>query len=488
MEAGEVMLTAEKLRVFPYLEELTLEQCKQLRSAPSHFPSLKKLVIREVESGMPIASILSNKLTTLTYLEVDGVKGLTSLPEGMLRNNKNLKCLKIGNCPELSCIAPHGFDCCASLESLTIWECPKLRYLSDGLLSLSLKELGIQNCSSLESIPIIPEEGGLASLRTLWIFECSLRNLPDGLQYCTSLRNLLIDSCPEITSIPIPSAGLPSLGQLVLMQCPELSSLPSGLGCCTSLDDLTMIGCPKVTSIPIGSLSTTLRCLAVSNLESLPILHGGFTSLRQLGIDGCQSTQIDLQFCQILVSLEDLRISDCPNLETVPSLDKLTSLRQLWIRDCSRLTCLPSGLAMASPHVFTRLESLSLGPFWNELDSFPALQVLPQLESLTIYGWPKLKSLPEQIQHLTSLTELRIEDFEGVEAIPEWLGNLASLHSLHIRSCKNLMYLPSVQAMQRLTKLDYLEMWNCPLLRERCTAESGPEWPKISHIPYISGI
>ncbi|XP_024195780.1 putative disease resistance protein RGA3 [Rosa chinensis] len=70
MEAGEVMLTAEKLRVFPYLEDLILERCKQLRSAPSHFPSLKLLSIGGVESGMPIASILSNKLTTLTHLHI----------------------------------------------------------------------------------------------------------------------------------------------------------------------------------------------------------------------------------------------------------------------------------------------------------------------------------------------------------------------------------------------------------------------------------
>ncbi|KAM5552167.1 hypothetical protein ABKV19_026836 [Rosa sericea] len=341
MEAGEVMLTAEKLRVFPYLEELTLERCKQLRSAPSHFPSLKKLVIRGVESGMPIASILSNKLTTLTHLTVHDVEGLTSLPEGTLRNNKNLESLYIWNCPELSCIAPHGFDCCASLQ--------KLRYLSDGLLP--------------------------------------------------SLQELFIYSCPKITSIPIPSEGLPSLSRLRLWECPELSSLPSGLGCCTSLVVLSIRECPKVTSIPIDSLSTTLRSLCVKNPESLPISHGGFTSLRQLEIDGCQSTQIDLQFCQILVSLEDLIIRECPNLETVPSLDKLTSLRKLEIYGCSRLTCLPSGLAMASPHVFTRLKGLILGPFWNELDSFPALQVLPQLERLTIWGWPKLKSLPEQIQH-----------------------------------------------------------------------------------------
>ncbi|XP_040372230.1 putative disease resistance protein RGA3 isoform X1 [Rosa chinensis] len=485
----------ERVTVFPCLEELTLGNCSQLRSAPSHFPCLKKLVIESMDSGgIPIASILSNKLTTLTSLEIDSVSGLACLPERLLENNQNLAHLDIWGCEELTCIAPpqsQGYEYCrrASLQELIIRGCPKLRCLPDyGLLSL--EKLVIRDCSSLESIPIIPEHGGLPSLRQLRIEECrQLSSLPDGLQYCTSLQGLIIDNCPKITSIPIPSEGLPSLAELRLWQCPELSSLPSGLGCCTSLVDLAVAEFPKVTSFPIlhGGF-TSLRDLTVSNLESLPILHGGFTSLRRLEIQGCQSTQIELPFLQTLVSLGELRISSCPNLETVPSLDKLTSLRQLWIRDCSRLTCLPSGLTMASPHVFTRLKKLTLGPFWNELDSFPAFQVLPQLEDLELYGWPKLKSLPEQIQHLTSLTDLWIHDFEGVEAIPDWLGNLASLQFLSIQSCKNLMYLPSVQAMHRLTKLDLLQIINCPLLSERCREESGPEWPKISHIPDINAL
>ncbi|XP_040372178.1 putative disease resistance protein RGA4 isoform X2 [Rosa chinensis] len=457
-------MPTERVTVFPCLENLGLSFCDQLRSAPSHFPSLKSLrIIGMNNGGIPIASILSNSLTTLTSLHISIVKGLACLPERLLENNQNLSCLCISYCEELTCIAPphsQGYEHCrrASLQELRISGCPKLRCLRDyGLLSLEMLE--IRDCSSLESIPIIPEHGGLPSLRLLRIEECpQLSSLPDGLQYCTSLQFLLIGSCPKITSIPIPSEGLLSLARLWLRQCPELSSLPSGLGCCASLVDLSITECPKLTSIPIDTLSTTLR---------------------QLTIQGCQSTQIDLQFC---ASLGELRITGCPNLEAVPSLDKLTSLRELTIYDCSRLTCLPSGLAMASPHVFTRLKELTLGPFWNELDSFPAFQVLPQLEELSIYGWPKLKSLPEQIQHLMSLTHLWIQDFEGVEAIPDWLGNLASLHWLVICRCENLMYLPSVQAMHRLTKLDSLYITESPLLSERC---SGPEWPKISHIPNV---
>ncbi|KAL6146010.1 hypothetical protein ACLB2K_056693 [Fragaria x ananassa] len=365
----------ERVKVFPCLEELTLRGCDQLRSAPGHFPSLKELVIDDMNNGgIAIASILNSSLTTLSYLRIENVKGLACLPESLLGNNKNLSYLELRGCEELICIAPPQSHCCASLQQLTIRECPKLRCLPDnGLLRpLSLQMLVIRECHILESIPI-PEEGGLPSLQELKISGCSeLSGLPDGLRYCKSLQQLEIQNCPKITSIPIPSEGLPSLIRLELAKCPELSSLPTG--CCTSLADLRITECPK-----------------------------------------------------------ELRIKECPNLETVPNLDKLTSLRQLNIRDCSRLTSLPSGLATASPQVFTRLKSLSIGPFWKELESFPAFQDLPQLASLYIHGWPKLKSLPEQIRHMTSLTYLSIESFEGVEAIPDWLGNLASLESLEVR-------------------------------------------------------
>ncbi|KAL6133122.1 hypothetical protein ACLB2K_065359 [Fragaria x ananassa] len=98
---------------------------------------------------------------------------------------------------------------------------------------------------------------------------------------------------------------------------------------------------------------------------------------------------------------------------------------------------------MESPYV------LSVGRFWNELDSFPP----PQLESLFIYGWPKLKSLPEQIQHLTSLTDLTIESFEGVEAIPDWLGNLTYLQ---LRESHVSTFRPSYAPPHQIRSAKYL--------------------------------
>jgi len=49
------------------------------------------------------------------------------------------------------------------------------------------------------------------------------------------------------------------------------------------------------------------------------------------------------------------------------------------------------------------------------------------------------------------------------------------------------VHLPSRDAMQRLTKLLYLEIGHCPQLEESCTNQSSAnsQWSNISHIPKI---
>ncbi|VVA24455.1 PREDICTED: putative disease resistance [Prunus dulcis] len=296
-----------------------------------------------------------------------------------------------------------------------------------------------------------------ALLESVRISNCPiLAYLPDGL-LTTSLKKLVVQNCNGIQLLPVTQA-LPSLCKLEITGCQELSSLPSGP---PSLRKLSIFCCNRKP-------------------ESVPSLLD-FTCLRELIIadsPGLTSLPIRLESCS---SLEVLKISKLPNVESIPSLDNLTNLHELKIFCCDGLKSLPNGLAITS--CLTHLKTLEIGGFWKELDSFPAFQVTSQLETLKLWGWPKLKSLPEQIQHLTSLTCLQVQCFDGTEALPEWLRNLTSLEYLDICCCENMMYLPTLEAMQCLTKLKYIFILDCPLLKERCNKENGSEWPKISHIP-----
>ncbi|CAB4262990.1 unnamed protein product [Prunus armeniaca] len=471
--------------VFPGLEELTLWNCWHLRNAPSRFPSLQKLIIYNTDQVMAMENICS-QLITLTHLEIHKALELTRLPVGMLENNHNLRVLHIDHCHKLSHL-PDELHTLHLLEGLTLENCPSLEFIPIATQSQDmpcLRKLKIENCEKLSSC-----SSGLeycTSLQELHIENCqNLRHLPvDGLQTLVSLEELTLKNCPSLEFIPITtqSQGMPCLRIVNILNCEKLSSWPSGLEYCTSLQDLHIENCQNLRHLPVDGLQNpvSLEELYIrncTNLEAIPSLDN-LTSLHTLSIWGCDGLTSLPRGLQSCTSLTILTIGECHNLISLADVDdisRLQSLYNLQIFDCRKLKYLPTGLRS-----LTSLEYTTIGKFWEELDSFPDFELPSQIRWLKISGWPKLKSLPQQIQHLTTcLEDLIIDSFYSMEALPEWLGNLTSLINLHIWDCKNLM------RMQRLTKLETLSISGCPSLAERCAKESGPEWHMISHIPDI---
>nr|POF24241.1 putative disease resistance rpp13-like protein 1 [Quercus suber] len=343
------------------------------------------------------------------------------------------------------------------LKDLTILECEQLK--SAPCHFPSLEELVISQTKSTTFEKISSKLATLTSLVIGGISE--LASLPEQLfKNNSSLMSLKIWSCYDLVSLS-PHGDVwgfyTSLRSLEISNCEKLSYLPDGMHTLRSLENFEVRSCPNLRSFPsIKGVALPLRTLAIScSDEVLPI---------------------DLQSC---ISLSSLGINECPNLISIPNLQDLHSLSSLTITSCKRLMGLPDGL-----DYLTRLKSLSIGGFCEELDAFPRLSSIQHasLETLKLYGWAKLNSLPDDIQRFTALTQLSIRKFDQMEALPEWLGNLSSVRNLDLRDCMNLMYLPTAGAMQHLT---YLEIWDCPKLKERCVKGSGAEWLKIAHIPNI---
>ena len=177
------------------------------------------------------------------------------------------------------------------------------------------------------------------------------------------------------------------------------------------------------------------------------------------GLEGCHS-------------LEYLSIRGCFNL-----MLNVQNLHKLYHLEIDGLKRLPKGM-----DGLTRLKELKIGGCMQNYEFSSVIHLASQLVELELsgrYGSVDTQ-LPQQLQHLTNLQVLKITQFDCIEALPEWIGNLISLKTLKCSYCFKLKELPSREAILRLTKLENLDIFECPKL---LVGEGDQERAKLSHLP-----
>ncbi|KAL1535339.1 disease resistance protein RGA2-like [Salvia divinorum] len=326
---------ASDVKVFPRLQYLEIEDCKQLTSFPNHSsPGLKHLIIRRTSSCMPL-----EKLTALTMLCTEGIDDLEHLPDWLFYSNPNLLVLKIEKCPKLTGL-PDGLGTLNSLKELIVRECPNLR---DGVCSInSLETLVISDCPNLERITddigIQQSQGSHTSLRSLEIYECiALSYLP----------------CELVGS---------SLEKLVLVNLSSLKNLPEVVNCLPKSP-------PRLTELRISGVSQFTATYSVDVLRKLNIdasMWGSVESVNGI-IEACNPhslTDLELkgmenmpESMQHLNALSHLKLEDFGMEELPEWLGNLSSLVLLQLHDCKKLRRLPTADAMRR---LTRLEYLDI--------------------------------------------------------------------------------------------------------------------------------
>ncbi|XP_070664144.1 putative disease resistance RPP13-like protein 1 [Malus domestica] len=326
---------------FPNLCELSLGNCPKLtgKIPLDYFPRLERLSLQNVKivyfvgGGVLLAPNLWSvpedlqiSLPSLQSLSIEGCKEFKSFPEES--KFPSLKNLKIKECPEFVGF-PHGGGLQApNLKTMQIKECNKFRSLPEEMhASLpSLQCLSIEGCKEFVGFP---HGGGLQApnLKMMQINECNkFRSLPEEMQISLpSLSSLYIWDSPELESFP--EGGLPSkLRYLIIWCCKKLMAnrMRWGLQTLTSLKflDVSFSGCEEeeiVESFPEeGLLPITLTSLGISHHPNLKTIDG--KALRHI------------------ISLEELYIFYCPQLQSLPDEGLPTSLSFLHITGSDLLT------------------------------------------------------------------------------------------------------------------------------------------------------
>ncbi|KAF7815607.1 putative disease resistance protein [Senna tora] len=158
-------LASFPLGCFPQLKSLFIRDCPNLEfftQVEESALTLESFYISECKSLKSMSQVQSNSLLALTDLTLGSLPNLESLPQGGFPCN--LRSITIGGDDIINKLLNQRL-LPASLEDLTVHD---LSYLKGLQYLTSLKELGIEDCSNLESLPEDELPSSLLALGILW--------------------------------------------------------------------------------------------------------------------------------------------------------------------------------------------------------------------------------------------------------------------------------------------------------------------------------
>jgi len=275
-------------------------------------------------------------LSSLKTLEIRGFDGIVSIGSEFYGSSSssfvNLERLQFFSMKEWE-----EWECKATsfprLQHLFVNQCPKLKGVSDQLLTLH------GGCDSFTIFPLdfFPK---LVSLELTWCQ--SLRRISQENVH-NHLKKLKVMYCSQFESFPSEGLSAPRLQVILIERCKNLKLLPKHMQILLpSLVVLHIIECPEVKMFPDGGLPSNLKEVSLSSLKLI-------TSLREtLDANSClehlciEKVDVECFPDEVLLppSLTSLEILHCPNLKKMEykGLCHLSSLR---LYNCPNLQCLP---------------------------------------------------------------------------------------------------------------------------------------------------
>ncbi|CAN1245412.1 Disease resistance protein L6 [Linum grandiflorum] len=320
------------------LEELRFMECDAAPVIPGGIWQLTKLKTLELYKCKRNGSLLADEEGTLpsslNTLNIHGRFFRYRLPN--LANLNGLTELRLTN---VWITEIRGLGELRMLEVLVILS--SALYNLCGLENLvNLKELTLQNCRRLESLPSLST---LVKLHSIEITKCRVLSKIQGLG---GLRRSLLNLTLSDTPGSGPHKQLPDLS--LLRELKELRIIGwveftevKGLERLTSLKSLVMLSCLSLRRFPDLSGLKDLERLIVGSCNQLVDVTGirGLDSLLKLELS-CSLIE-ELPDTSGMKNLRQLDVSQCSRLTKVVGLDKLEELRGLNMCGCESIKKLP---------------------------------------------------------------------------------------------------------------------------------------------------
>ncbi|XP_031277380.1 putative disease resistance RPP13-like protein 1 [Pistacia vera] len=415
-----------------------------------------------------------------------------------------------------------------------------------------LKKLRVLSLATYYITELPDSFGGLIHLRYLNLSQTKIRYLPESTSSLYNLQILLLADCCYLLKLPSMMKNLINLRHLDISGANLISEMPLGMKDLTCLQRLSNF----IVGKDIGSDLEDLKCLkdlreklCISKLENsqhpTTFILRDMRHLKVLVLEW--SPQLDhprdiaeeervLDWLQPHENLEELtikcyggtefppwagnpslhskpmvlrvlRLENCKNCTSLPSLGLFTSLEELIIKNMTAIKRIGSeiyGEGCFQSLVNLCFEGMEEWEHWDPIGEYEPVERFPCLRKLSIKNCPKLCGAP--FNHLQSLEKLvvykcgqlvvsfssfprlceleidgckkmacssltdsgslksmTLSDFSGYG---NWLRQepsiLTSLQELYIRNCEALTSLP--EGLEKFSHLECLEIKDCDFL------------------------
>ncbi|CAJ2655701.1 putative disease resistance protein RGA1 [Trifolium pratense] len=373
------------------------------------------------------------KLVSLRHLELDGCQRLTCMPRG------------IGKMTNLQTLTPFVLDA-TSKDSAKASE---LRGLNNLRGELEIKGLEcLRHCPTEAKDINLMGKPHLHRLRLEWNSQI-VGDVNDLEKDDIILHDIVMHS--NITFLRIVGFGGVTMSSLVNLS--------------TSLDELSLDNCTRLQYLELTPLHVKYICLGDlpslewivndnNNGDNSSTFSASLTEIYLFQLPNlkgwcrCSEEEMSKGCCHQFKSLEKLWIVDCHNLISIPQHIDITEIHFLNVTE-KVLQQAVTYSKVEFLQLYNILNFKSLRGVFQHLTTVCDLSIrnceefdpcndedgcysmkwkeLTNLKVLTFHKLPKMKYLPEGLQHITTLQTLRITQCVNLTSIPEWATSLQGL-------------------------------------------------------------